>query len=84
MTETVWRARSAADNNDDWPFWYVTKDKPKDHNDLPEAFELALGHEFPPRPPFLSQTACKLIAEWLNGHKNETVLDFSLTTNQPK
>jgi hypothetical protein len=74
MTETVWRARSASDKTEDWPAWYVTKDAPKDYNDLPEAFELALGHEFPPRPPFLSQTACRLIAEWLNNPEKETPL----------
>jgi hypothetical protein len=66
MTDTIWRARSASDRTEDWPLWYVTKDKPKDHNDLPEAFALAMKHEFPPHMPSLPQGVCKLIAAWLN------------------
>jgi len=39
----AWRARSASDKTDDWPFWYVTDDKPADSNKALECIEAVIG-----------------------------------------
>ncbi|WP_143595141.1 hypothetical protein [Thioclava sp. DLFJ4-1] len=63
----AWRARSASEKTDDWPFWYVTDDKPNDYNKTAEAFELATGERFPPVLPFVSKDGAEAIAHALNG-----------------
>lgn len=62
----TWRARSASDKTENWLFWYVTKDAPKDYNDLPEAYLLAFGEKWPPVLPFLSRPECERIVARLN------------------
>jgi len=62
----TWRARSASDENDDWVFWYVTKDSPKDYNDTHEAYKLATGQDFPPAPPFMPKPFAIHMANKLN------------------
>ena len=39
----TWRARSASDRSDDWPFWYVTDDMPPDMNKTVDAIEAIMG-----------------------------------------
>lgn len=56
-----WRARSASAKTDDWPFWYVADDDPKDLNKTLEAFEALFGHR-PPVLPFVSKKDAMVIA----------------------
>jgi hypothetical protein len=63
----TWRARSASDKTDDWPFWYVTDDNPKDYNQLHKAVKMATGQGFPPFLPFLPRAYCEALVEKLNG-----------------
>ena len=66
MTVTKWRARSASDKTDDWPFWYVTNDSPKDYNRLPDAWQAVVGFPWPPVLPFLDRRAAEALAERMN------------------
>ena len=61
----VWRARSASDKTEDWPYWYVTKDVPKDYNDTKEAIEVLTGNIFYGLP-FLTKNHAVEIAEKMN------------------
>lgn len=58
----TWRARSASDKTDDWPFWYVTDDQPPDLNKTPEAWKAAYGMDWPPRLPFLPREMAEELA----------------------
>jgi hypothetical protein len=60
-----WRARSASDKTDDWPFWYVTKDTPSEHNDTKEAIEHISGRVFISLP-FVSKEAALQIVDIMN------------------
>ena len=39
----TWRASSASDRSDDWPFWYATDDMPPDRNKTLDAIEAIMG-----------------------------------------
>jgi hypothetical protein len=65
MRMPQWRARSASDKTDDWPFWYVTKDTPSDYNDTREAIEYISGRVFTSLPFALKETAFQ-IADIMN------------------
>lgn len=63
--EVTWRARSASDRTDDWPFWYVTDDNPRDRNKTADAIEAMTGHRT--GAVFASMQEAKLLAEFMNG-----------------
>lgn len=65
MTERKWRARSASDRTDDWPFWYVTDDMPQDRNKTLEAIEIATGRKVTGMP-LVSRTGAEALATVLN------------------
>lgn len=66
----TWRARSASDRTDDWPFWYVTDDQPADRNKTIDAIELATGGR-PASLPFLPRDIALALADLLNGKATE-------------
>lgn len=61
----VWRARSASDQTDDWPFWYVTNDRPPNSNKTLDAIERLAGRR-PVGLPFVSRTVASRMAEMMN------------------
>jgi hypothetical protein len=61
----VWRARSASDKTDDWLFWYVTDDEPKDRNKTLDAIEYLTGLR-PYSYPFVRQEVAEELAERMN------------------
>lgn len=65
-TTVTWRARSAADYDDKWPFWYLTRDTPQDYNETPVAYSLVTGKKFPPRLPLLPKEWALEMADALN------------------
>lgn len=66
----VWRARSASDQTDDWPFWYVTNDRSPNSNKTLDAIERLAGRR-PVGLPFLSQTLACRIAAMMNERAKE-------------
>lgn len=61
----MWRARSASDHTDEWPFWYLTDDQPPDRNKTAEAFHALHGEEWPPLLPFVDRETATKWAELL-------------------
>lgn len=64
-----WRSRSASNKTNDWPFWYVTNDKPLDYNGTIDALEIVLGHR-PVMMPFMSKDLAIALADRLNSTPN--------------
>lgn len=60
-----WRARSASDKTDDWPFWYVTDDQPTDINKTPDAWKTLTGKDWRGLP-FLPKDGALLMVNYLN------------------
>ena len=58
----TWRARSASDRTDEWPFWYVTDDQPLDCNKTAEAFASVTGEKWPPCHQFLPRDLAEELA----------------------
>ena len=61
----AWRARSASDRSDDWPFWYITDDQPADRNKLLDAIEALTGHR-PIAMPFVPRAMAEQLASAMN------------------
>ena len=61
----IWRARSASDKTDDWPFWYVTNDFPADSNKTLDAIEMLIGKK-PVCLPFMAPSLARALAEKMN------------------
>lgn len=61
-----WRARSASDKTDDWPFWYVTDDQPENRNKTIDAIERRDGVR-PAKLPFLLRDDAVELADFMNG-----------------
>jgi len=57
----AWRARSASDKTDDWPFWYVTDDKPADSNKTLDCMDALFGCR-PVGLPFFSRKTAEALA----------------------
>jgi hypothetical protein len=66
---TQWRARSASDKTDDWPFWYVTKDTPRDYNNTKEAIEHISVRVFTSLPFVSKETALQIAGIMNEGRK---------------
>lgn len=66
MQERAWRARSASDRTDDWPFWYVTDDQPQDSNKTWDALEALTGDRPVGGLPFLPRDMAEAVASILN------------------
>lgn len=62
----TYRARSASDRRDDWPFWYVTDDSPPDANKTAKAWKAATGEDWPPSHQFLSRDLAEDLAKRAN------------------
>ena len=61
----VWRAMSASDSTDEWPYWYVTDDLPLDRNKLIDALECISGKR-PVGMPFVTRAIAECIAKQMN------------------
>jgi len=61
----TWRARSASDRLDDWPFWYVTDDMPPDMNKTVDAIEAIIGIRIVALP-FVSRDVAIEVASLMN------------------
>lgn len=66
----IWRARSASDKQDDWPFWYVTRDKPNDYNETCFACEMIIGKKLTGLP-FISKELAIALAERMNNAESK-------------
>ena len=61
-----WRARSASDKTDNWPFWYVTDDMPHDRNKLADALDVLGIERNKGAQLFVPRAAAEEIARRLN------------------
>ena len=68
--EVMWRARSASDKSDDWPYWYVTNDSPADYNKTLDALEQITGKR-PIGLPFVSRAQAIEIAKIMNAAQRQ-------------
>lgn len=62
----AYRARSASDRTDDWPFWYITDDHPANRNATPKAWQTVTGKDWPPKHQFLPREEAVLLADAAN------------------
>ena len=61
----IYRARSASNKTDDWPFWYITDDMPPDHNKLVSAIARFYGLPLV-RLPFVTRGLAETLAMKMN------------------
>lgn len=66
----TFRARSASDRTDDWPYWYVTDDNPHDSNKTADCFEALTGRR-QVCLPFLSRLAAEKLATLMNERQDQ-------------